>query len=305
MIARLLALALLLASGGCATVQLPSAAPARTIEWEHLAAPGLPEHHVTIWLPPGYDAARGTYPVLYMWDGQNLFDPAKTHYGKAWMVDRVLTDMVAKGTAKPHIVVGIWSPEGLDRYRHYLPQPAADGAAGEVDADVARMAGGPVASARELAWVADVLKPRVDRTFRTRTAARDTTIIGSSMGGVMACYAIVARPDIFGRAGCVSAHWPVADPDLADKHRPEILAAWRAWLDRDLGQPEGRRIWLDHGTATLDAYYGPWQDAIAQDLTDLGWVEGRDFTARTYPGAEHDEIYWNRRLPEMLAWLWR
>lgn len=308
MIARLFAGLLALALGACATV--PPAAPsvARQIEWTALDAGELPAMNVTVWLPPGYDTARAQrYPVLYMWDGQNLFDPAKTHYGKAWMVQDVLAGMTAARTAAPHIVVGIWSPPGLDRYRVYLPTPLYQTLVGNpaLKADIERMAGGAPMGDRMLAWTADVLKARVDREFRTRPAPRDTTIVGASMGGLMACYAVIARPDVFGRAGCVSAHFALADPELAKQHAPAIEKAWADYLAARLGPPNGRRVWMDHGTKTLDSYYAPWQQAVARDFAAQGWREGQDYTARIYEGAEHDENFWRQRMPEMLGWLWR
>ncbi len=266
----------------------------------------MPDQKVTVWLPPEYAAQpKRQFPVLYMWDGQNLFDPAATHYGKAWMVQDVLRGMVARGEAKPHIVVGIWSPEGKDRYRVYLPQFAADNAGGDVAASIADMAGGPVASKAQLDWVADTLKSQIDEEYRTRTGRKDTTVIGASMGGIMSCYAIVARPDVFGRAGCVSAHFALVDPELAPANEAQIAGLWADFLGANLGAPRGRRVWMDHGTEKLDGYYAPWQRMIAADLTALGWQDGEDFTARVYQGAEHDENFWHARMPEMLAWLWR
>lgn len=305
MIARLLAALLALALAACATVPAP-AGTARQIEWTGLATEGLPLQRVTIWLPPGYDqAAARRYPVLYMWDGQNLFDPKQTHYGKAWMVQEVLGEMVAARTAEPHIVVGIWSPPGLDRYRVYLPKPLYEAMDGPMRADMDRMAGGPIATDAMLAWTADVLKPRIDREFRTKAAARDTTIAGASMGGLMACHALIERPEVFGRAGCVSAHFALADPELAKQHAPAIEKAWADYLAARLGAPDGRRVWMDHGTKMLDAHYAPWQRAVAREFAAQGWREDRDFTARVYEGAEHDENFWRARMPEMLGWLWR
>ncbi|WP_340586418.1 alpha/beta hydrolase [Erythrobacter alti] len=304
-------------AGGCAHTVAPESAisatradelqsPAQRVEWTAIAAPGLPDQRITIWLPPGYhDAPDVRYPVLYMWDGQNLFDPELTHYGKAWEVDDVLTDMVASGTARSHIVVGHWSPPGTDRYRLYVPQ-FAESLDGELlAANVEEMAGGPIASRALLDWVSDTLKPHVDAQFRTLAAPEDTTVVGASMGGLMACFAAIERPDVFGRAGCVSAHFALVDPELAMNHSEAITAAWDAYLDAKLGGPRERRLWLDHGTEMLDAYYAPWQRAVSEDLTRNGWREGVDFSARVYRGAEHDEIAWNARMAEMLAWLWR
>lgn len=310
--AAALALPITLTLASCASVEAPAPMAAATqengqfIEWEAIPADGLPDQRTSIWLPPEYAAQPGRrFPVLYMWDGQNLFDPAKTHYGKAWMVQDVLSAMVASGTAQPHIVVGIWSPPGKDRYRHYLPQFAGDNAGGEVAANIAEMAGGPIASQRQLDWVADTLKLRIDAKFRTQSATKNTTVIGSSMGGIMSCYAIAARADIFGRASCISAHFALVDPELAPANEAQIVGLWADYLGADLGPPKGRRVWMDHGTETLDSYYAPWQKMVSADFAASGWQEGTDFIARTYEGAAHDENSWRARLPEILEWLWR
>ena len=80
---------------------------------------------------------------------------------------------------------------------------------------------------------------------------------------------------------------------------------WKTYLTRHLGLPAGRKLWMDHGTETLDAAYGPWQSAIDDDITARGWIQGRDFESRTYKGAAHEENAWAARLPDMLAWLLR
>ena len=295
--------ALLLGVVGC-TLPTP-AESGRTVEIEAIEAAGLPTQRVTIWLPPEYEAEpKRRFPVLYMWDGQNLFDPAQTQYNKAWMVQDVLKGMVARGEAEPHVVVGIWSPPGKDRYRSYVPQ-FAENAKGMVANSVSEIAGAPIASERQLGWVADTLIPRVERDYRVETGADNRTIAGASMGGVMSCYSIIERPEVFGRAGCVSAHLAMADPQMAPQHEEQIAWLWDNYLDAHLGKPNGRRIWMDHGTEMLDSYYGPWQIMLAEDLAQRGWREGEDFTARVYEGAEHDEIFWNARMAEMLRWLWR
>lgn len=309
MIARALVALIALALAACATVPSAPASPARLVEWTDLdAGDPLPPMRVAVWLPPGYDGAAGRpYPVLYMWDGQNLFDPATTHYGKAWMMQEVMANVVATGRGEPHIVVGIWSPPGADRYRVYLPPPLYHGLATTPDlqAGIRRMAGGAPAGDAMLTWVADTLKPRVDAAFRTRGGARDTTIAGASMGGLMACYALIERPEIFGRAGCLSSHLMLVNPELAKAHRGAIEGAWRDYLAARLGTPAGRRAWLDHGTLGLDANYAPFQDAVARDFAANGWREGDDMAARVFTGTDHDENAWGARMADVLAWLWR
>ena len=125
------------------------------------------------------------------------------------------------------------------------------------------------------------------------------------MGGLMACYAIVARPDVFGRAGCVSAHFALADPQTAMRHQPAIEKAWADYLAARLGPPAGRKVWMDHGTVGLDGTYAPWQRSLARGFEAQGWREGHDYRVRVFEGAEHDENFWHVRMAGMLEWLWR
>lgn len=273
------------------------------VEIGPFAVAGLPDQRLSIWLPPGYEDGKQRYPVLYMHDGHNLFDPAKSNFNKVWSADKAVSTLAGAGRIEPHIIVGIWAP-GADRYRQYLPQFAAERAPPGLESNIAEnLNSGSVVSARYLQWMADELKKQVDRDFRTRPGVQDTAIAGSSMGGLMSCYAILERPDVFGRAACLSSHWPIALPETAADHREEVLAIWRNWLADRLGKPLGRRIWMDHGTATLDAHYAPYQQAVDAQFREAGWVEGRDWTSRVYDGAEHEENAWAQRLPEVLGWL--
>ena len=301
---------------GLASPIMPSAAraalpttPMQTIsdEGQFLQYPaikvkGLPDQRLTIWLPPGYDAGSGRYPVLYMHDGHNLFDPATSNFNKAWHADRAMRFLVNRGDIEPHIIVGIWAP-GKDRYRQYLPMPIYAAASPALRAQMDRLAGGPIVSETYLNWITTQLKPWVDRRFRTRPEQQSTAIAGSSMGGLMSCYAFMARPQIFGRAACISSHWPSADPREVGPTNSDLQALLAHWFRTSLGGPEQRRLWMDHGTATLDATYAPYQRAVDAEVTAMGWQKGKDFESRVYEGAAHDENAWAARLQDILRWL--
>ncbi|MFN5822301.1 MAG: alpha/beta hydrolase [Novosphingobium sp.] len=276
----------------------------RFLEYEHVAAAGLPEQRLTIWLPPGYDKGAKRYPVLYMHDGHNLFDPAKSNSNKVWAADKAMLAAVKSGKVEPHIIIGVWAP-GRDRYRQYLPQSVYQAASGTPRAAMEAMIEGPVVSDAYLAWLAGPLKQWVDASFRTRPRRDDTAIMGSSMGGLMSCYAFLERAETYGRAGCVSSHWPAADPTKVGPANPELIALWDGWFAARLGQPNGRRVWMDHGTATLDAFYAPYQQKIDARFAASGWQRGRDWESKVYEGAEHEENAWARRLPEVIGWLLR
>lgn len=278
------------------------AAQGRLLEYQGIAATGLPDQRLTIWLPPGYDEGTQRYRVLYMHDGHNLFDPAKSNFNKVWAADKAMLAVMAAGTVEPHIIIGIWAP-GEDRYRQYLPRPIFDRASPALRARMDERAQGVMVSKAYLDWITGPLKSWVDAQFRTLPGRDHTAIVGSSMGGLMSCYAFMERPDVFGRAGCVSSHWPAVDPrDVAgvDGELQEILDQWFA---ERLGQPDGRRLWLDHGTATLDAYYAPYQQVVDARIAAQGWQRGKDWESRVYEGAEHEENAWAARLPEIFGWL--
>lgn len=299
MVRFMLALLVMLASPALARSE-----NGRFLDYEKVAAAGLPEQRLTIWLPPGYDRSNRRYPVLYMHDGHNLFDPAKSNFNKVWAADRAMRAAVRSGAVEPHIIVGIWAP-GKDRYRQYLPQSLHDRARGVPREAMDAMTEGQVISRAYLDWLSGPLKQWVDASFRTRTGRDDTAIMGSSMGGLMSCYAFLERPEIYGRAGCISSHWPAADPRRTGEANPDLIALWDDWFQARLGPPAGRRLWLDHGTATLDAYYAPYQQAIDRRIAASGWRRGTDWESRVYPGAEHEENAWAARLPEVLGWLLR
>lgn len=271
-----------------------------------LNAPGVGALHVTVRLPAGYETGSRRYGVLYMHDGQNLFDPARSSYNKVWAVDRKLDELVAASKVDPVIVVAIDNP-GEARWRTYLPAAvfARLLEAQRTAALTALAKGEPVQSDAYLRFIVDILKPQIDRDFRTLPDRAHTSIAGSSMGGLISLYAIAEYPQVFGAAACLSTHWPMTIPptSIGTAEGRAIVAAWRSYLGEKLGPADGRRIWFDHGTATLDAGYPPYQAAIDRVFSDLGWRKGRDFASREYPGAEHEENAWARRLGDPLTFI--
>ena len=274
----------------------------RRIDYRGLAVPGLPDQRLTIWLPPGYDAGSTPHRVLYMHDAQNLFDPALSNFNKVWAADAAMLGHAAASGEDAWIIVGIWSP-GPDRYRQYLPAPAYAGASPRLKAAMDEYAGGPIVSRGYIDWIAGALKEWVDRSFRTRPARADTAIAGSSMGGLISLYAFLEHRHVFGRAGCLSTHWPGVAPAKVGGVDAEILGLWTAMIKAGLGAPDGRKLWFDHGDATLDAFYPPYQRAIDTAMAETGWQRGEHWESRFYPGAEHEENAWASRLPEVFGWL--
>lgn len=258
---------------------------------------------VTVWLPPGYGKSRQRYSVVYMHDGQNLFDPARSNLNKVWAADTSALRLMDKGAVEPFIIVGIDHP-GADRGRQYLPQSILERLPADIRLKLEAQGNGkPVISDEYLRFIVEELRPLINRRFRTRTGRTHTAIAGSSMGGLISFYAIARYPAIFGKAAAVSTHWPLAAPGWSDAERELLIAAWRDFIALDLGGPQGRRIWFDHGTATLDRFYAPYQRAVDAALADNGWRNGRDFTSQVYDGAAHEENAWAARMDDIFLWL--
>lgn len=150
---------------------------------------GIAGRNVLVWLPPGYDEHAGQrYPVLYLLDGQNVFDAATSFSGVEWGADETADRLVRAGRIKPLIIVAVENT--MARVDEYTPVPDAARGGGQADA--------------YLRWMIAKLKPRVDQAFRTNPSAADTVIAGSSLGGLLALHAIHTHPDIFGGAGVIS-----------------------------------------------------------------------------------------------------
>lgn len=240
---------------------------------------GFRRRRVDVYLPLGYGRSLTMrHPVLYMWDGQNLFDPRRAFAG-SWFVGAAVDLLVAAGEVPPMIIVGI-DHGGPDRLSELSPWPDERyQARGEGDAF--------------LAFVSKTVKPTVDRLLRTHRGAEYTAVAGSSMGGLMTLYAHLKEPEIFGRAAAFS---------------PSVHFAQGALLDfvRTQRPAEGTRLYLDIGgqesgkTSPLTAQAVRDLDVV---LTSQGW-KAPDYRWRFDPRGTHSEACWVGRFPEAMRHLW-
>jgi predicted alpha/beta superfamily hydrolase len=260
-----------------------------------LRYPAMPSEHVVarnvdVWLPPGYAKDNDKrYPVLYMHDGQNLFDPATSYGGVDWGVDETMTRLIEEGAIREAIVVGVWN--STLRREEYMPQRAVKG---HVTFNVPGVSGVPaelIISDRYLAFLVNELKPFIDANYRTLPGRADTFVMGSSMGGLVSQYAMSVYPDVFGGAGCVSTHWPAGDGIVVDD------------FGAHLPDPATQRYYFDFGTGTLDAGYEPYQRRADEMLRKGGYVEGANWITLKFEGAEHSEKSWRLRVDRPLRFL--
>jgi enterochelin esterase-like enzyme len=259
--------------------------------WQDFESAHVAARNIDVWLPPGYAThPRKHYPVLYMHDGQNLFDPALSYTGIDWGVDEAMTRLIAEHRIREAIVVGIWNTPL--RVQEYMPRKPVQGDALSLGiADMPPLPAADIRSDAYLRFMVEELKPFIDTHYRTRTGHADTFVMGSSMGGLISLYAAAEYPQVFGGVGAVSTHWPIGDGVVID------------WLAGHLPSPRSHRLYFDHGTATLDASYGPYQQRMDAVMQRAGYTRDRNWTTRVYGGAEHNERAWRARVDVPLEFL--
>lgn len=279
-------------SAETAVTVAPATGAARMEKHPAFPSKSVPAREVDVWLPPGYDTNPAeSYPVIYMHDGQNLFDSATSFGGVPWAVDQAMLRLIAAGKTRGAIIVGIWNT-GLGRFPEYMPGKAVSG-----DRVPLHIAGGPdipaqaIQSDAYLKFLVEEVKPWIDRTYRTKPDAPNTFVMGSSMGGLISAYALAEYPGVFGGAGCVSTHWPAGD------------GAVIVYLAKHLPKAGAHKLYFDFGTATLDAAYAPYQQRMDAVMRKLGYTAGRDWLTKEFPGAEHSEKSWRARVETPLSFL--
>lgn len=252
--------------------------------------------NVDIWLPAHYDPNL-KYPVLYMQDGQALFDSTKTWNHQEWGVDDVLCALSVDKQIRDCIVVAIWN-NGEKRAAEYFPQKVLDSMSEEnSQLLMPRIKGKPLAD-NYLKFLVLELKPEIDKVLPTLADPANTFIAGSSMGGLISLYAICEYPEVFGAAACLSTHWPGI---FTNENNP-IPEAILAYLAEKLPSPKNHRIYFDHGTDTLDSLYGVWQSKADILMKKKGFEQGNWMT-KVFPGAPHTEEAWRKRLHFPLTFL--
>ncbi|WDE07575.1 esterase family protein [Thalassomonas viridans] len=263
---------------------------------------------VQIWLPPGYQEKQrqgGRYAVLYMHDGQMLFDGKTTWNGQEWGLDESAGLLQSGGKIKDFIVVGIFNG-GADRRSEYFPQKAFLSLPKQTQAELYRgerrpgeaLFSRPVNSDAYLKFIVHELKPYIDQHFAVKTDREHTYIMGASMGGLISLYALTEYPDVFGGAACLSTHWP----GVAPSDDNPVPASFYAYLKKHLPKAGEHKLYFDFGTETLDAFYPPLQWQVDKILQSKGYDVGNWLT-KEFTGAEHNEDAWRSRLHIPLTFL--
>ena len=278
--------------------QLPKVVAGTIQRIDSFSSKYVTPRNIDIWLPEGYNVNK-KYPVLYMHDGQMLFDSAITWNKTSWDVDDVVTNLRKQNIISDVIVVGIWNG-GATRHTDYFPQKPFESLSipqKKLIYDAARSNGQSVFGNYEiqsdnyLKFIVKELKPYIDSAYPTLKDAKNTIIAGSSMGGLISMYAICEYPAVFGAAICMSTHWP----GIFSMNQNPIPEAFNVYMAKNLPNPKQHKIYFDYGTKTLDSLYEPLQLKIDNTMRAKGYTKTQWETLK-FEGDEHAEVAWKRRL---------
>ena len=228
-----------------------------------------------VYLPRDYEKSGQRYPVLYMFDGHNVFYDSHATYGKSWGMKEYL-----QKSKLPLILVAVeCNPEGNRRLFEYTPWGFHRREVGTVEAQ------GKIT----MDWFTKVLKPEIDAQYRTLPDRAHTMIAGSSMGGLMTLYAAVEYNDVFSMAASLSPSLWVSPAKMKEMIRSHPLQ-------------DPTRIYIDMGTGEAGAYRKQLiggMFAVAKELSNAG----ADVLAAAIPGAMHNEAAWEKRIPDFFRFL--
>lgn len=272
---------------------------------ENFESDFVADRTIQIYLPPSYSMDR-SFPVLYMHDGQMLFDSTTTWNGQEWGVDETMDLLIAQGSINEAIIVGIWNGGTELRHPEYFPQKPFESLDSLVQDSLYKLERSPgyslfenkVQSNNYLKFLTQELKPYIDSAYSTRSDKANTFIMGSSMGGLISMYAICEYPEVFGGAVCMSTHWPGT---FSIENNP-IPTTFFDYLQSNIPNPNDHLLYFDYGTETLDALYQTLQPKADSIIIASGYTE-KSFLSKKFVGDTHDENAWKKRLHIPLTFL--
>jgi enterochelin esterase-like enzyme len=272
--------------------QTPVVNKGSIVRIDSFVSPHVVARHIDVWLPPGYTPSQ-RYAVVYMHDGQMLFDSTYTWNHQEWGVDETLGKLIENKEVEPVIVVGIHNTP--ERRREFWPNGAWQLLSPDVRDSVLQALHAPnTQSDNYLKFIVKSLKPHIDSAFATKTDAASTFLMGSSMGGLISMYGICEYPEVFGGAICMSTHWVGFPLSLKE----QIAMSFHDYLLVKMPNESDHRFYFDYGDQTLDAHYDQAQQQIDELFWSMGWSQPEAWMSKFFPGADHSEKSWRSRLHE-------
>lgn len=253
---------------------------------------------VDVWLPTTYRKTGKPLSVIYMHDGQNLFDKNVTWNGQSWNIDSVAAALNEQHIIQSPVVVGVHSV-AQTRIGDLVPQkalfsiPSTDSIF-----TTAKFANTDVRGDSYAEFLATTLRDKINSSYNVSHSADSTFVMGSSMGGLMSIYMLCEYPEVYGGAGCLSTHW-VGTLD----GNPAFPTAMYKYIEEKLPRDGRHKLYFDHGTETIDAFYGPWEEKILDLCRRLGYINDVNLKSYIDKGARHEENFWEKRVDIPLIFL--
>lgn len=234
----------------------------------NLTFKNLLPRNASVWLPPNYEKNKNDrYPVLYMHDGQNVFDPATSSFGIDWQSDETADSLIRKGEIEPIIIVGI------NNTSHRSAEYSNN--------DTGRT---------YMEFIVEKLKPMIDSIYRTKPEPEFTATCGSSMGGLISFMLLWEYNDVFSKAISMSPAYKIGQYDYVSRVMNDSAK-------RDL------KLYIDNGGLGLEEILQPGVTQMISALKQKGYIDGKDFIFIKDDNAEHNEAAWAKRLPGALRFL--
>lgn len=237
----------------------------KTVLHQGLSGKGIQDRNLIVWLPPGYEAGSKRFPVLYMHDGQNVFDPTTSSFGVDWQIDETADSLIKAGAIQPAIIVGIYNTS--DRSAEYTPGEKGNA---------------------YMNFVVNTVKPFIDENYRTKTGPKHTFTGGSSAGGIISFMLAWEHPKVFSKAICMSPAFKIQHIDYV----------------KDVRSYQGKKkklfFYIDNGGIDLEERLQPGIDEMLTALKEKGYKEGKDYIWIKDPQAKHFEAAWAKRMPVAL-----
>lgn len=256
---------------------------------------------VDVWLPKNYSKSK-KYSVLYMHDGQNLFDSTATWSKQEWKVDEWATQLMQAKKTKDFIVVAIHNIPQI-RWQDLYPEKAMEYMDVKVKdslLDLAKKSNFNVNFKGDeyLQFLVNELKPIIDSQFSVQTDRANTFVMGSSMGGLMSMYAVSEYPEVFGGGACLSTHWVGVMPMPNNPHPIAIFN----YMDANLPEAGKHKLYFDYGNKTLDQYYPKFAPRVDEILKQKGYTN-KDSKNLFFEGTDHSGKSWSKRLDQPILFL--
>ncbi len=247
---------------------------------------------IDIYLPPNYDSTK-SYKVIYLQDGQNLFDPKVAYQNEAMELHKILEEK----SIQDLIVIGIWNTE--QRFREYLTNEIYNSLQKKNRKYIKREFIGSPLGDNYLRFITEELIPYIENKYSISKNKSDRIVGGISMGGLISFYAGITNSNLFGKILCISTHWPLSVIQNRESIVEEYFPIWNKYIN----QQDSTKIYFDYGTENIDSWYSFSQNQLNDLLKDAQAQTSIQFKCLKFEGQSHSMSDWKSRIGDAILYL--